>query len=183
VVTGYAVFALVLLFFFMGETYWDRRPRQIEVARGMQNRLSKIISSNSKAANALATANHNGKDANKNATVHEHIRGEQPVIVSETPVITESHEEPGWAAKESKTVVEQAEYLEPASGPTWTHINDSVPLEHQDYTERLKHSPAKAYAETLKPYSGRINQDSWLKVAVRPFILYSYPAVLWSSLV
>ncbi|KAF2397532.1 MFS general substrate transporter [Trichodelitschia bisporula] len=41
----------------------------------------------------------------------------------------------------------------------------------------------KPYLETLVPWNGRICSDSWLRVAARPFILYCYPAVLWSSAV
>ena len=35
----------------------------------------------------------------------------------------------------------------------------------------------------MKPYNGRLHRDNWLKVAIRPFILFAYPAVLWSSVV
>jgi hypothetical protein len=37
--------------------------------------------------------------------------------------------------------------------------------------------------QQLKPYNGRLHQDNWFRVAIRPFILFSYPAVLWSSVV
>lgn len=51
------------------------------------------------------------------------------------------------------------------------------------YTHNLRQQPAKTFVQQLKPYHGRLNQDKWLKVMVRPFVLYSYPAVLWSSAV
>ncbi|KAI1176347.1 major facilitator superfamily domain-containing protein [Nemania sp. FL0916] len=53
----------------------------------------------------------------------------------------------------------------------------------QAYTHRLRESPPQSFKSQLRIYSGRINQDKWWKAAVRPFILYSYPAVLWSSAV
>ena len=51
------------------------------------------------------------------------------------------------------------------------------------YTTELRRSPPKSWSQTLKPWNGRLTKTSWLKVAFRPFVLYAYPAVLWSSLV
>ncbi|RWA09169.1 hypothetical protein EKO27_g5929 [Xylaria grammica] len=53
----------------------------------------------------------------------------------------------------------------------------------QVYTHRLREAPRQSFKSQLKVHNGRINQDKWWKAAVRPFILYSYPAVLWSSAV
>ncbi|KAI8953427.1 major facilitator superfamily domain-containing protein [Xylaria longipes] len=53
----------------------------------------------------------------------------------------------------------------------------------QVYTHRLREAPRQPFKSQLKIYRGRINQDLWWKAAVRPFVLFSYPAVLWSSAV
>jgi MFS family permease len=53
----------------------------------------------------------------------------------------------------------------------------------QVYTSFYRAAPPKSFVETLKPYAGRLSQDHWGKVALRPFILFAYPAILWSSLV
>jgi hypothetical protein len=53
----------------------------------------------------------------------------------------------------------------------------------QVYTHNLREAPRQSFKEQLKLHNGRINQDKWWKAAIRPFILYSYPAVLWSSAV
>ena len=52
-----------------------------------------------------------------------------------------------------------------------------------NYTHHLRSQPPKNFVETLKPWNGRLRKDSWLKAMVRPFILFAYPAVLWSALV
>lgn len=52
-----------------------------------------------------------------------------------------------------------------------------------NYTANLRASPPKTFVETLKPWSGRLRKDKWLHVAIRPFILFAYPAILWSTLV
>jgi hypothetical protein len=51
------------------------------------------------------------------------------------------------------------------------------------YTHVLRERPAKSFAQHLKPFHGRLNRDKWFKVMVRPFILFSYPSVLWSAAV
>ncbi|KAH0353716.1 MFS general substrate transporter, partial [Aureobasidium melanogenum] len=51
------------------------------------------------------------------------------------------------------------------------------------YTSFYRAAPPKSFKQTLKPYAGRLSQDRWFKVALRPFILFAYPAILWSSLV
>ena len=51
------------------------------------------------------------------------------------------------------------------------------------YTSLLRTRPPKTFRETLKPWNGRLRPDNWLKAAIRPFILFAYPAILWSTLV
>ncbi|KAG5986781.1 hypothetical protein E4U54_005267, partial [Claviceps lovelessii] len=58
-----------------------------------------------------------------------------------------------------------------------------APPKFRAYTHNLRHQPAQTFIQQLKPYHGRLNNDQWLKVMIRPFILFSYPAVLWSSAV
>jgi hypothetical protein len=51
------------------------------------------------------------------------------------------------------------------------------------YTHNLREGGPITYAQTLRPWNGRLKHDKWWRVMVRPFILFAYPAVLWSSLV
>lgn len=55
------------------------------------------------------------------------------------------------------------------------------PPKIQAYTHNLRQQPAQTFVQQLRPYHGRLQHDKWLKVMVRPFILFAYPAVLWSS--
>lgn len=41
----------------------------------------------------------------------------------------------------------------------------------------------KPFIQSLKIYNGVVRHESWIKAAVRPVILFSYPAVLWSTVV
>lgn len=51
------------------------------------------------------------------------------------------------------------------------------------YTAALRQQPRRSFVQQLKPFNGRLNKDKWHKVVVRPLILFSYPAVLWSAVV
>ena len=53
----------------------------------------------------------------------------------------------------------------------------------QRYTTFLRTQPPKTFVQTLKPWNGRLRHENWLKVAIRPFILFAYPSILWSTLV
>lgn len=43
--------------------------------------------------------------------------------------------------------------------------------------------PAQTFVQQLRPWNGRLHYDNWFRVALRPFILFAYPAVLWSAVV
>lgn len=49
------------------------------------------------------------------------------------------------------------------------------------YSSHWREREAKSFVQQLRPWHGRLNKDKWLKAAIRPFILYSYPSVLWSA--
>lgn len=51
------------------------------------------------------------------------------------------------------------------------------------YTHNLREQPKVSYRQTLRVWNGRLSHDKWHRTAIRPFILFAYPAVLWSALV
>ncbi len=66
----------------------------------------------------------------------------------------------------------------PNIDPLSEHLSKKVP-----YTQFYRTAPPKSFRQSLSIYHGRLNHDNWLKVAIRPFILFAYPAVLWSAMV
>jgi MFS family permease len=44
-------------------------------------------------------------------------------------------------------------------------------------------TPKKTRSETLRIFNGRVSQDSFWKLALRPFPLFAHPAVFWASLI
>ncbi|KAK3696756.1 hypothetical protein LTR37_017780 [Vermiconidia calcicola] len=65
-----------------------------------------------------------------------------------------------------------------------TEVDNQVPtITPNPYTEKHRAQPPKTFVQQLKPWNGRIRKDSWIRVATRPFILFCYPSILWSTLV
>ena len=61
--------------------------------------------------------------------------------------------------------------------------SEKSPIRLQRYTTYLRTQPPKTYKQTLKPWNGRLRHEKWALVAIRPFILFAYPAILWSALI
>lgn len=61
--------------------------------------------------------------------------------------------------------------------------SDFTPARPMRYTTNLRTQPPKTFVQSLKPWNGRLTQSNWLLVMLRPFILFTYPSVLWSTLV
>lgn len=70
----------------------------------------------------------------------------------------------------------------PTVATTKSHAEQQTTEQSLSYTERWRLAPKKSPAKMWKLYNGRLSDESWFVVAVRPFVLYSYPAVLWSAL-
>lgn len=68
--------------------------------------------------------------------------------------------------------------------PASANINEKMQIaQAQRYTNQLRTQPPKTFLQTLKPWNGQLRHENWFLVALRPFILFAYPAILWSSLV
>lgn len=71
--------------------------------------------------------------------------------------------------------------MSPISKVSTTHSEEAHPA--NPYTRHYLQQPPKTFVEQLRPFSGRLSYDNWFKVALRPFILFAYPSILWSTLI
>ena len=60
--------------------------------------------------------------------------------------------------------------------------NSTLP-KHLRYTTHLRTAPPKSFVETLRPWNGKLRNENWFLVALRPFVLFAYPSILWSALI
>jgi len=51
------------------------------------------------------------------------------------------------------------------------------------WTANHREAPQRSYRSTLRPWSGRFSNDNWFRIAARPFVLFAYPSILWSTVV
>ncbi|KAK3064175.1 hypothetical protein LTS18_009544, partial [Coniosporium uncinatum] len=76
-------------------------------------------------------------------------------------------------------------YVPLQTPPTPSHHNgaDNDAVHMNEYTSFYREAPAKSFVQQLKPWNKRLRNNNWFRVATRPFILFAYPAVLWSTVV
>ncbi len=94
---------------------------------------------------------------------------------SGTDYINNKHETPSADMVRPRSAVS-----EPA---TPAHSQNSTLPKHLRYTTHLRTAPPKSFSQTLKPWNGKLRNENWFLVALRPFILFAYPAILWSALI
>ncbi|KAF3390619.1 MFS antiporter QDR3 [Penicillium rolfsii] len=90
---------------------------------------------------------------------------------------------PAFVSPQSPGEMEAAWRSAPSPSRSESHSPGMQLPSTQQYTNRLRDRPKIPYSQLLGVWNGRIAHDKWIKVAARPFILFAYPAVLWSSVV
>lgn len=226
---------LVLLFFFVPETFWDRTPGPKSHNSARSSRQTSFLSHRVKdsrrsswfipaAGDGPADERRNSISSQKSAKrelsrpPHRSLHiGFAPEDVIETPavIVPEKSEHDTSSGSEYFSELPNVESAQPIQrieksdsaylnrdrlSPSTekprapgnlaaTNSGALIGLEKPDrpkpahYTAVLANAPRRSFISELRPCNGRLHQDNWLRVAIRPFILYCYPAVLWSSVV
>ncbi|GFF51664.1 uncharacterized MFS-type transporter C1271.10c [Aspergillus udagawae] len=213
---------VVLLFFFVPETFWDRTPRchrshrrphmirnVSDLIRGRQlhhhledgalngDPISPAPRKSNKGHVGIAEdQDQEGNQVDEKERNHE---DHDQILPSETPA--EDNDQLGFPDPEKHDASLQIpapavtcesgaqQDLKAARQATVTlarseSVHSTRPLPPgQVYTNRLREKPQIPFAHYLRVWNGRISHDKWFRVAMRPFILFAYPAVLWSSVV
>ncbi|KAK4466733.1 major facilitator superfamily domain-containing protein [Cladorrhinum samala] len=204
-------FCGILLLLFVPETFWDRapRPRKKKVKSRPASLFRGLSGPISRAASRPASR---GGDASQPVTPGVHpvngfdltppaVAAARHVRVGFADAEPESAEHGGEKHTSEKLGNEGS--LTPTT-PTAVQPSSAAPRRplhrlhsdmdseslssfrsagRQPYTTALRGMPPKSFAQQLKIYNGRLGKDKWWKVAIRPLILFSYPAVLWSAVV
>ncbi|KAL4991480.1 major facilitator superfamily domain-containing protein [Aspergillus falconensis] len=216
---------LVMIFFFLPETFWDRTPRPRRhrkrpdfyrsvsdmVSHGLHRGRTTDAHPRGISEDAPDAASH--KRTTKKGHVgfiddgsgHEELVQEKqeppngwvPVPLEQSPDhIGDPSVEPSVPNTQKSSVpplltgdmirspdLEAGRLASPSparSGSVEPAAGLSLPVQ---YTNRLRDKSEIPFTYYLRPWNGRISQDRWLRVAIRPFILFAYPAVLWSTVV
>jgi MFS family permease len=197
---------LALLFLFVPETFWDRtpRPKQRHRKASISSLKSRLRTSKSGPASPMMER--------KERPADDETVSASPVAVRHAHFQTESSSEEQTPLGQDKPNVPAVPTMMPPprpssndhtsdyfTHPTTTTASQTPPItpmsrvpselsSHANiagnaYTTHYSASPPKTFLQQLKPFSGRLVSDSWTRVAFRPFILFAYPAILWSALV
>ncbi|KAM0289243.1 hypothetical protein ACHAO9_006200 [Fusarium lateritium] len=199
----------VLLFLFVPETFWDRtphpKPRHPSKRPSFLRRLSSRHRVHQTGAEGLLEGEQGenlaqavpAQDGRQSpASLHRgrdlHVGFAGPDTTTEEPVapgaVHPSNRDTSTPTDFPSTTGSESGVASFKLGPSLE--NEKVdasqlqgPPKIQAYTHQLRQQPPKSFKQQLRPWHGRLNHDSWLKVMIRPFILFAYPAVLWSSAV
>ncbi|KAE8139548.1 major facilitator superfamily domain-containing protein [Aspergillus pseudotamarii] len=217
---------LVLLFFFVPETFWDRTPRPRArkrphlyrsvsdlVSHGIRGRPTHVKRLDDHAPEAdtesappkKSKKGHVGFVENPDAESYSPDEKEAAAdrdrvsLAPDAPGEDHVHfahnsdpekadgflQPPAPAApgpeRPSELGVSRHAALSPARSDS---LDPSAPMNgSMHYTNWLRERPQMPYLHYLRVWNGRISHDNWLRVAARPFILFAYPAVLWSAVV
>ena len=104
-------------------------------------------------------------------------------ITKESPTTDYTRNEHDLEAPTTAHTVPSSLVAEPATAAMTEKSSDFSAPHALAYTHHLRTQPPKTFSQTLRPWNGRLRHDNWFKVAIRPFILFAYPAILWSTLV
>lgn len=184
VVAGIAAFCLVLMAFFLPETFWDRTS----VPSATWDAVS--IKDYSPATIIEETEFQDSKQ--------EHTTGSSPLTASKSldaidPLQrTQTLESTGpLSPKEdkqspivptdtskSKSTIECQEIPENTS-PSTTSLPEKI---KNNYTDHWRHQPPKSFTKSLTIFPGRLSTKPYHLILIRPFILFAYPSIAWASL-
>ncbi|KAF1810953.1 MFS transporter [Eremomyces bilateralis CBS 781.70] len=123
-------------------------------------------------ATAESTGNSDG-----NAEESGPISAATPVAISSPPW---SHP-PGWEWQPPQTPTPPPPHLPTSDIPSVP--GSQPPTPGAAWTHSRRSAPAKTYWQTLSPWPGRLSGASWPRAAIRPLILFAYPAILWSAVI
>ncbi|KAK4177530.1 major facilitator superfamily domain-containing protein [Triangularia setosa] len=192
----------VLLFLFVPESFWDRAPHRRKKSRpnffrrfsskhdvthqGAHTTPLAVTSSPQSPITDVGPSVESPRAVTRThqvgfAAEPEYMNSESPERASDdirrpptahAPPVASESEKPTTSSPASRT-----------PNDTDSESLSSSRSGREAYTTMLRGAPPKSFVQQLKPFNGRLNKDKWHKAAIRPLILLSYPAVLWSSIV
>jgi hypothetical protein len=194
-------FGFSLLFLFVPETFWDRtpRPKSRRPTTGHRGLSSVLHHALHQSKSNDTTGGDHAPDVPEETNLP---RPHRPHKNAHVGFIEPSHDSLGrhaeshhetastgpadHKAEEHSVPVASAPHedanFDLAAAPTKSTEDPPTPQLFR-YTTNLRHAPPKTYLETLRPWNGLLTKTNWFRVMLRPFILFAYPSVLWSTLV
>ncbi|TGZ78043.1 MFS general substrate transporter [Ascodesmis nigricans] len=203
-------FDLGLLYLFVPETFWDRTPRAKDKSRPsfIRRVSSSFISHGSKSKRSKAQTRPSTAAPTGGAGEGAQTPGAEGDIA--TPVTEKKHGDgqsihAHFAEDKNKKPLDDDDEV-PTARQVYQMDNEKTSRESLDrYVRNAAIQPveriptaqdaidghgaegqrpnALPFKAGLKLWNGRLQKDNWFKAAFRPFVLFAYPAILWSAVV
>ncbi|KAF4548828.1 MFS antiporter-like protein 3 [Elsinoe fawcettii] len=124
-------------------------------------------------------------ESGESESAPKEVRSDVDAIIQEPAVAHPAETQVGYFNQDGTRTPpnEKASVLSVPTTPTHITFDSPTAPSPNVYTSQLQREPPKSFVKQLAPYSGRLTKDRWLRVFVRPFILFAYPSILWSTLV
>lgn len=175
--------AVVLIFLFVPESFWDRRASHESSSNVETGGISSATAKN-QLESATASGLFEPPEKLADAESRRHSSGEPPFPSGDNTQPAEN----GIRVTLDSSTMDNCNNNGYSSG-----VNTDVEKAHSPDSESAKaaspYSPPplehtrKSFRQLLQPYHGRLSNDNFFKVMFRPFVLFAYPAILWSALV
>ncbi|KIH87260.1 Major Facilitator Superfamily protein [Sporothrix brasiliensis 5110] len=192
-----------LLFFFVPETFWDRTPRPKDRSRSRKSSKRNLFDHHHEAhhpkplnpaQDAVAPTpqrpqltHRNTQNLHVGFSVPDVDAQREPDTITEAAPVTHLQVPAEALSPQTPVDVRSPAYSDADSGyfPSPSHQQgaDVIPAGLGQYTHDLRGKPAQTFVQQLRPWNGRLHYDNWFRVSLRPFVLFAYPAVLWSAVV
>ncbi|KAH7160485.1 major facilitator superfamily domain-containing protein [Dactylonectria estremocensis] len=163
-------FCFVLLFLFVPESFWDRTPHP-----------NKSKGSSTTHPGPAGTERYISKMQRASETEED-----RPAFDRSIATVPAAHVNNSDSPYQSSSTGSDSNINYFSKGHNLD--NEKIPasklqssLTVKAYTHNLRLQPPRSFTQHLRPYNGRLSNDNWVKVMLRPFVLFAYPAVLWSS--
>ncbi|KAK5164225.1 uncharacterized protein LTR77_009919 [Saxophila tyrrhenica] len=121
-----------------------------------------------------------GLEATQNAEAGSGLRLSIPTAAHRSQVTSNDN----FVSNETSSAAHEPAAMDALSQtPTEQDVEQQRQSKVNPYTDTRRVQPPTTFVQSLRPWNGRLRKDSWFRVAMRPFILFCYPSILWSTLV
>ncbi|KAK3986780.1 MFS general substrate transporter [Cladorrhinum sp. PSN332] len=169
----------LLLFLFSHETFWDRNGPKTSTTRTAYSKTPPASSDRASFGPAPERSEIETKELDEK--IPEEATEQFDLAESTLPAVAIMFEE---AERTSSYRLEFASSEPPDSEKGKLPESPLAPTGINTYPEYTKAAPPESFVSNLRPWRGRLReQEKWLQVACRPFLLFTYPAILWSAAV
>ncbi|KAF3230205.1 hypothetical protein TWF191_010903 [Orbilia oligospora] len=178
-IVGIIIGALVfLLFLFVPETYWVRyahpphRPSLMHRISGITKSTLSILSRENGKSGALPATNGMGG----NGYMKEEIEATSNLSTGSLTI------QSGAGTNHLQIALPSPPARSPNPKPKNSTLAD-LPGHKGPNIRYTRHGPKASFKSQLTVWNGRLREDNFWKAMIRPLLLFSYPAILWSTVV